>query len=150
MISADWISLPIIFSNLVKSSMTDSEVVVLTVLVLGGRKKNGIEYETITRACISYQSPWTNLLGTKGILRRNRVDSPSTHILICWKQLLRLPRLFVLLELCLPICNWLKRTYGRAGRLCLRPECYPRSNSRTKLKSLLIPAHACYNNSLSY
>lgn len=53
MISADWISLPVIFSNLVKSSMTDSEVVVLT----GGEKKNGIEYETITSACISYQSP---------------------------------------------------------------------------------------------
>lgn len=30
MVSTDWISLPIIFSNLVKSSMTDSEVVVLT------------------------------------------------------------------------------------------------------------------------
>lgn len=91
-----------------------------------------------------YQSPWTNLLSTKGILRLNRVDSPGTHILICWKQLLRLPRLFVLLQSCLPICNWLNRTYGRAGRLCLRPECYPRSNSRTKLKSLLIPAHACF------
>ena len=81
-----------------------------------------------------YQSPWTNLLGTKGIPRLNRVDSPGTHILICWKQLLRLPRLFVLLQSCLPICNWLNRTYGRAGRLCLRPECYPRSNSLSTLE----------------
>ena len=56
--------------------------------------------------------------------------------------------LFVLLQSCWPICNWLHRTYGRAGGLFLRPECSPRSNSRTKLKSLLIPAHACYNNSL--
>ena len=90
-----------------------------------------------------YQSPWTNLLGTKGILRMYFISQAPTIILICWKQLLRLPRLFVLLQSCLPICNWLNRTYGRAGRLCLRPECYPRSNSRTKLKSLLIPAHLC-------
>lgn len=37
MVSTSQISLPIIFSNLVKKSMTDSEVVVLTVLVLGVR-----------------------------------------------------------------------------------------------------------------
>lgn len=37
LVSTDWISLLIIFSNLVKSSMTDSKVVVLTVLVLGVR-----------------------------------------------------------------------------------------------------------------